>query len=363
MFETLIFQYLNKLVEGEVRDFASPEPFHTLKVERLGGDKVKPSAEVRGKFPMPIAPLVRYASIEPCQLSEGTPPIVRAFNFTQKPFVEVSEFVQGLFQELWTLYLLTGVECEKSVFQTEVCTYTFTRSAQDLLSGIICHDIKPIRANTVAKDLEIADVSLPMAVLVKREPTFIKLQTLRGRIPRLQRKAHTSIFKFMARLELRRTVASFTFELGFTRAFYIQEPLPSDVQADNHCVKRITRNPSPMLFSPFEKVCQMRLQAKTTGVSAIPTVIPIFQLQKVVMDIAKVIQQIAQAFILGMCAYLIFVCSHSVTSYQSLTPSKWVGRHVALRQRLECLPTGKHIIAFFDTFCQEKKHERAVFPP
>ena len=347
MFETLIFQYLNKLVEGKVRDFTPPKPFHTVKVERLSGDQIKPAAEVRRKFPMPIAPLVRDSSIEACQLSNSTPPVIRTSNFARKAFVEGSEFVQGLFQELWTLYLLTGVECEKSVFQTGfglgidqihslyyiVRTYTFTRSGQDFFRGIICHDIKIERANTVAKDLEIADVSLPMAVLVKREPTLIKLQTLRGRIPRLERKAHTSIVKFVSCLELRRAVASFAFELRLTRAFYIQEPLPSDVQADNHSVKGITRNPSPMLFCPFEKVRQMRLQAKTTGVFAIPTVIPIFQLQKVVMDIAKVIQQIAQAFVFWVFAYLIFVCSHSVASYQSLTPYEWVGRHVALRQR------------------------------
>ena len=59
MFQTLIFQYLNKSVKGEVRDFTPPEAFHAVKVQRLGGDKVKPSAEVSGKFPMPIAPLVR----------------------------------------------------------------------------------------------------------------------------------------------------------------------------------------------------------------------------------------------------------------------------------------------------------------
>ncbi len=35
MFLTLIFQYLNKLVEGEVGDFTPPQAFHTVKVQRL----------------------------------------------------------------------------------------------------------------------------------------------------------------------------------------------------------------------------------------------------------------------------------------------------------------------------------------
>ena len=34
MFDTLGLQNLNKLMKGKVRDFASPEPFHTVKVQR-----------------------------------------------------------------------------------------------------------------------------------------------------------------------------------------------------------------------------------------------------------------------------------------------------------------------------------------
>ena len=110
MFQTLVCQYLNKRSESEVRNFASPEAFHTLKVQGLGGDSIKPSAEVRGKFEMPISALVDDMSVEPSELTNSTPPIVRTFNFTRKVFVEFSEIGQGLLQELRGLYLLTGVE-------------------------------------------------------------------------------------------------------------------------------------------------------------------------------------------------------------------------------------------------------------
>ena len=48
-------QYLNKLSESKIGDFASPQAFHTFKVEGLGRDKVKSSAEVCSKFEMPIS--------------------------------------------------------------------------------------------------------------------------------------------------------------------------------------------------------------------------------------------------------------------------------------------------------------------
>ena len=70
MFETLIPQYLNELVESEIGDFASPEAFHTLKVQRLGRDKVKSSAKVGGKFEVPIFALVGNMPIQADDLPE-----------------------------------------------------------------------------------------------------------------------------------------------------------------------------------------------------------------------------------------------------------------------------------------------------
>ena len=71
MFETLIPQYLNELVESEIGDFASPEAFHTLKVQRLGRDKVKSSeTKVGGKFKMPIFALVGNMPIQADDLPE-----------------------------------------------------------------------------------------------------------------------------------------------------------------------------------------------------------------------------------------------------------------------------------------------------
>ena len=107
MLETLVFQYLNKLSKGEVRDFATPESFHTCKVQGLGGDSIKPATQVSRKFEMPTSALIGDVSIKPCELTDSTPPIVRTFDFTTDGFIEFSEFFQGLFQRLWVLDFLT----------------------------------------------------------------------------------------------------------------------------------------------------------------------------------------------------------------------------------------------------------------
>ena len=325
MFQTLELQNLNKLGKGEVRHFSTPQAFHAVKVERLGSDKVKPSAKVGRQFEMPIAPLVSNFAVKPCEFTDGPPPIARPFDFSADGFVERSELVQGAFKELWRLYFLTGVEREISVFHTEVCTYTFTRSRQDFFTGIIGYDIQPIRTNTIAKDLEITDVSMPRAVLVKKKPTLVELETGQRCVPLFQGDADTSFFYFVACLKLRRAVASFAFAFRLACALDIEKALPSDVQADNDSVKCVAGDPSPVFLGPLQQLRQVRLQAKTSSIFTINAVIAIFQLQKVVMDIAKVIKHIAQAFVLGMFAYLIFVRSQRFYQLPVFIPCQ-VGR-------------------------------------
>ena len=95
MFDALILQYLNKLVKGKIRDFASPQAFHTFEVQRLGNDRIKPFAQVGSHLVVPVFALVGDMSIQPCKFTDGTPPIVRTFLFTRKAFAECSEFIQG----------------------------------------------------------------------------------------------------------------------------------------------------------------------------------------------------------------------------------------------------------------------------
>ena len=189
MFETLELQYLNKLVKGnQVRDFASPKPFHTLKVERLGSDTVKPSAKVGCKFPVPIFALVGNFTVKPCQFSQSAPPIARAFDFARQAFAKGAKFVQGRFEGLRMLYLLTGVQRQIRL-HTEVCSYTFTRSGQHFFGGVIRDDVEPKRSNAIPTDLDIADVPLPIAMGVIQDIATLEHKLLFVRTPFLKGQA------------------------------------------------------------------------------------------------------------------------------------------------------------------------------
>ena len=148
---------------------------------------------------------------------------MRTFNFTRKTFVEFSEFDQGLFQELWRLYLLTRVECQIRV-HTEVYPYAFTCSGQHFFRRVICHDIKPVCSNCITQDLDIANFAFPIAVVMERKPTFVKFQGLRGGIPRFERETHTSFFKNITTLKLRRTIFVTLLELWAAYMGKVKEP-------------------------------------------------------------------------------------------------------------------------------------------
>ena len=100
MFDALILQYLNKLVKGKIRDFASPQAFHTLKVQRLGNDRIKPFAQVGSNLVVPVLALVSDMPIQPRKVSDTPPPILRTFYLSTDSFVECAKFFQGVFQKL-----------------------------------------------------------------------------------------------------------------------------------------------------------------------------------------------------------------------------------------------------------------------
>jgi len=307
MFETLELQNLNKLVERKIGDFPSPKPFHSVKVQGLGHNRIKPFTQVGRPFVVPVFALVGYLPIETGEFADSTPPIVRTFDLTRKTFIEFPKFGQGLFQGLWMLNLLTVTECQIG-FHTEVYSYALTCSRIGFGRGIISYNIQPKCANCVAKDLDIADSSFPFTVLVEREPTLVELKGLRGIIPRFERQSDTPFLKKVRRLELRRTVAIFAFELRQSTET-VKKPVIRDVDTDDHFVKCITRDPCPMLLGTLEQLRQVRLQAKTTCVFSIDAVISLLKTQEVVVDVAKVVKHIAQAFVFWMFAQLILVYS------------------------------------------------------
>ena len=228
MFETLELQYLHKLIESKVRDFASPEAFHAIKVKCLGDDGIKSSTKVSGKFPVPISALVGNFAVKVDEFTDGTPPIVRAFNLATDGFVEIAELVQGMLQRLRMLNLLTRVQGQISL-HAEVRSYTFTRSGQDFFGCVICDDVEPKCSNSVSTDLNIPDFTAPIAMVVIQYVATLEHKLFFDGIPFFEGQSNRafrdfgrfSVFVFfknlVACLELRRTVfPSLFLELGGT---------------------------------------------------------------------------------------------------------------------------------------------------
>ena len=255
------------------------------------------------------------------------------------------------------------------------------------LDAFICNNGQPIGSDTISTDLDIPDVPVPIAMVVIQDVPMLENKLLLRLVPFFEGEANRPFCDFrdfscgglfknlVACLKLRRTVFLAFLELWRTDATTaltvfkpIEESFVGDMDTDNHLVKCVARDPHPVLMGALEQLRQVRLQTIPSRILAKHAIVPLLQTQKVVMHIAKVIKQVTQAFDLRMFSYLIFLRSHCVTSYQSLTPTQWVGRHVALRLRCVCLPTGLIIIpqfglkvkCFFDALLLSK---RAVFPP
>ena len=316
MFETFELQYLNKLIESEIGDFPSPQAFHSVYVQRFKSKCLKASTQVSRKFPMPILAFPTDLPIKPCKLSHTPPPVIRTFLFSRKTLIECAELFQGLLQKLRRLYFLTCAKCQVSVFHSEVCPHTFTRSGQGFGRSIVCNDVKPVFTNSIAQDLDVSDITIPLSVLVKRESFASKLQTLRLFVPLSERQGDRTFLKFVTRLKLRRTITSFSFELWETDRRVFESTFISKVNTDNHSIKGITRYPCPVLFTPFEQLRQMRLQSISTRIFTIPTIVAFLQSQEVIVNVRKFVKQIAQPFVLWVITDLICIRSHGCISYQ-----------------------------------------------
>ncbi len=279
MFETLVFEQLNKLVETEIGDFASPDTtFHAVKVERFYSDSIKAPAEGGSEFPLPIKTLIANPDVKACELSNSTIVVSRPFHFATDRLVQFAELLQRLFEKLRTFYFITITQRQER-FDTEIYPYALTCSRKGFGRRIICHDEQVVIANSISADLDIAHIAVPVAMLMEREPGTVKFQGLRSVIPRLKRKTDTPVFKFVACLELGRTIAMFPFRFRNT-ALSSKEALVNIMDTDYSSVKRISRYPRPMFLRCLEQLRQMRLQAIPARVFAIDAVIPLLQTQK-----------------------------------------------------------------------------------
>ena len=229
MFDTVFKQQRNKLVKCQIGDFPSPEAFHSCQVQRFKSESIKASTKVSRQFPMPIQALPTDLAIPPCDFPNSTPPIIRTFDFARKEtLVKVAELFQGLLEKLWALYLFACRKRQICVLHTKlcqwhnlsllyiVCAYALSCSEHRFGGSVVCDDVNPVFACVIAKDLDISNIAVPFAVLVKAIPNSMELQLSPLFVPYLEGKTDATFFKFVTRLKLRRPHLVFSSLFGST---------------------------------------------------------------------------------------------------------------------------------------------------
>ena len=340
MFLTLIFQYLNKLVEGKVGDFTSPQAFHAVKVQRLKENSIKLFTKFGGKLPMKVFALIADFPIKACELSHATPPPIRPFLLTAKFFAEGSQFVQGVFQRLRVLDFLTRAKCQISVFHAEVCPNAFTCCRQRFEICVGRRYAEPVIAASVSFDGDTAESAMPLAVFVKRIRHFIQLPLARCRIPLAERQRDTIIFQRPPRFtgvgDRLKFVALFDFR---STSKFLEKSIVRFMNTFEFLLDRLTRQCLPMrvrcIFQNFYVVTHA-LKVDIRQPVFMPLPLP---LMEILMHLPHIVKKVSNAYRVRLFTKWIFIAFHGLSRITPLTPKQWVGRHIALRQRCLCLPT------------------------
>ena len=322
MFLTLILQYLNKLREGKIRDFTSPQAFHAVKVERFKDEGIKSLAKGCGKFPMPIFALVGNFAIETCELTDTPPPAISAFLFSRKRLVERSEFVQRLLQRLRVVYLLTRAQCQICVFHAEVCPNVFTRCWQRFGVLKIRRDTKPIGIAGIALEGDVFDVTVKLAMFEKGIRYRIAFPFTR--VPFSQGEHDTIVFYLPTRLFQRERLELMAFlNLGST-AKLLEKTHICSVNTSQFFLHGLTRQRFPMwMCRAFQRreMCGHSVIVRIRQSVFIPLTLP---LMEVFMHLPHIVKQVAKPYQIGLIVYFILIGFHGISGIRRL--SRFSGR-------------------------------------
>ncbi len=200
MFDTLILQYLNKLVEGKVGDLTSPKPLHAIKVQGFNRNRIKTLTKFCRKLPMKVCALVCDFTIQTGYCPNTPPPSPRTFLFTTQFFVEATKFIQGLFQRLWVLFLLTRAKGQVRVFHAEVCSNALTCCRQTFHVRGVRGDTKPIVTAVITLYRDIPNRTVPLTVFMESVRYLSKRPKFFRSIPLSKSKCDPIVFHVPSRL-------------------------------------------------------------------------------------------------------------------------------------------------------------------
>ena len=334
MFLTLIFQYLNKLVEGKIGDFTSPQAFHAVKVQGFNGDCVEPLTKFRGELPLKIFALVGDFPIQACELPHTPPPPVRTSYLSGKAFVERPKFVQVRFQRLWVLFFLTRAKCHIRVFHAEVCPNAFTCCQQRFRFYKVGYDIKPIIATRVPLDRDMTDISIKLTVFMKRIRDFIispftVVPFSKGECDTILFQRPACLFK-CDRLEL---VSFLDF---WSTAKFLEKSHIRCINASEFFLNRLARQGVPMrVCRPFQRT-HVRTHSSITPIWQSLFISLTVPLMEVVMHLPHIVKQVAKAYRIRLITKLILIGLHDISHITPLSACT-VGRQTRYQAVTLCM--------------------------
>ena len=274
---------------------------------------------------MKVFALVSDFPIKVCELPDTPPPTVRAFDSTAQCFVERPKFVQGVFQRLWVLDLLTRGKCQVCVFHAEVCPNALTCCWQWFEVGVGRCYAKPITTAVITLNRDTTDRAVPLAVFMKRICHFIKSPfTL---IPLAKCECNTVVSEFIPSLFKRHRLKLMArFDMRFPPKF-IKEPLIRIINAFEFCLNRLTWQRLPMWVRATFQILRMLTHCSVGGIRQAVFVSLGLPLMEVFMHLPHIVKQVANTNCIRLIVYLILIGFHGLSSLKSLTPVQWVGRH------------------------------------
>ncbi len=353
MFGTLLFEYLQKLVESVIRDLASPKPFHTVKVERLKAKYVKLFAKVGSEFPLPIFSLSGNFAVKSREVSDGTPPIVRAFDFTRKCLVQSSQRLERLFEKLRRCYLLAcvaGEECFVSVVKP--CTLTRLGFGIGIVN-ILTRKVYPIVPAPISLDSDCLNISFDFTVLMEREPRpyTVDFDTIVFKcVPRL-RERHRVVF--VARLDFWSTDFAVRFTC-FSVFLVLKKCVLCFTIRQYNVLDNLTRQVFPVRFRPLFEFGNMSFEFICRYIFSKHTTIPTCQQHDMQMNTPHIVNHVTKFddVLLRLDFETKGNLSHGISGIRRLSPSKWEASTLPSGNAWNACQPDTLIIQYFRLVCQ-----------
>ena len=317
MFLTLILQYLNKLIERKIGDLTSPQAFHSVKVQGFNGKGVKLLTEFTCQLPMKVLALVGDFPIQACDLPNTPPPPVRTFLLTTQGFVERPKRVQGVFQRLWVLFLLTRAQRQICVFHTEVCPDTFTRRWQGFRFYKIREYIKPIITAVIAFYRDTTDIPIKLTVFMERISHFVMPPfTL---FPLSEIESEAILFQRPARLFQCEGLEPMPFlNLGSTAKF-LEKSLIGQVNPFEFFLDSLTRQRLPMWVRGAFQIRQVGAHHSMVCIRQSVLIALTLPLMEVFMHLPHIIKQVTKPNTIRLVIKRIFIGFHGISHITPLS--------------------------------------------